>query len=64
MQITDKKGIDIRIENTYLFIMNLSLKTLGPDPGDSKALATDRYVYNKKTSFSVLPILYTVKSLH
>ena len=28
--------------------MNLSLKTLGPDPGDSKALATDRYFYNKK----------------
>lgn len=44
--------------------MNLSLKTLGPDPGDSKALTTDLYLYNKKTSFSVLPILYTVKSLH
>lgn len=28
--------------------MNLSLKTLGPDPWDSKALATDRYFYNKK----------------
>lgn len=40
--------------------MNLSLKTLGPDPGDSKALATDRYFYNKKNFFFCLTnIIYS-----
>lgn len=40
--------------------MNLSLKTLGPDPGDSKALATDRYFYNKKNLFFCLTnIIYS-----
>lgn len=39
--------------------MNLSLKTLGPYPGDSKALTTDFYLYNKNFFFCLTNIIYS-----